>query len=330
MKNKLITFLLVLMLIGVVITGWANQNEPVDEAPDFPGGRPIEFWVGAAAGTAQDLWCRSLAEEMKKYLDTSIVVVNKPGAGGFISFNQFMNVKPDGYTIISITLAMAGTRLNPSAPQEITWDDFALLGSMINDPGSLFIRPNDDRFHDFDSLIEYAKNNELTASITTVGSDDDLPLYYLNQKYGTKFTPVVTSGGTTQSLSDLMGGHVDLISNNIGPFVNATKEGQTKALCVYSEERYDLALEVPTFVEITGDDSFTIGNTRGVAISKDCPQPIINKMRAAFEYALEQDGLKERYKAQGMLLNHRTPEEFYQLFVKTDAMVNQYKSMLGW
>ena len=339
MKRFASLFMISFLIIAMLLVGCTQSAEPEtagevtetegSSAVDFPGDNTIEFWVGAPAGSAQDMWCRLLADEMGKYLDTSFVVLNKPGAAGFISFNEFMTTKPDGYSLISITSSMAGTRLNPSAPQEISVDDFDLLGSMIDDPGSLFIRADETRFTDFESLIEYAKENELTASVTGAGSDDDIPLYYLNEKYGTKFTPIVTSGGTAQSLSDLMGGHVDLISNNMGPFVNAYNEGQLIPMVIYGDKRYDLAPDIQTLKEITGD-TFVIGNTRGVGMTKGTPEEIANILQEAFDYALQQDSLKEGYTSLGMIVNKRDADDFYQKFIETDQYINDFRDVMGW
>jgi len=272
-------------------------------------GKTMELWIGAAAGAAQDLYCRYLAAALEKYWDCTFVIQNKPGGGAFVCYNEFVNRKPDGLTAVSITSSMQASRLNPSALQKVSVDDFTLVGGLMNDPSTFIIRADETRFTNLDEFIEYAKENEVVATINQTGCDDDLPTYYFNEKYGTKISVVANSNGSAGNLADLLGGHVDIISNNVAPFISALNEGQVKMLAAFDSEKVALAPDVPTLKELKNDD-FRIGNARGIALPAGASDEVVATWIDGLKWAVSQESLQKEFEGIGFPLKYYEPEEF--------------------
>ena len=128
-------------------------------------------------------------------------------------------------------------------------------------------RAGETRFTTFEELVDYAKKNEVTVSVSALGTEDAIVIYQLNKKLGTKFTPVVAADGSNAGNADLLGGHVDLISNNVAAVNSFVQENQMKPLVVFNEARSVFWPDVPTYEEIMGEP-MNFHSARGIMMPK--------------------------------------------------------------
>ena len=145
---------------ALTLTAASCGSSEAETAETYPT-RPIQVIVAFSAGGQTDVGARQLMPLVEKELEGSdIQVVNQPGAGGWVGWNQAVNADPDGYTLAYLnTPNLVSGYMNPELGRDQTYEDFAYIANQVTDPGTISIRPDEDRFTDLESLIEYAKEN---------------------------------------------------------------------------------------------------------------------------------------------------------------------------
>jgi tripartite-type tricarboxylate transporter receptor subunit TctC len=282
-------------------------------AENFPDG-PIQLIVAYAAGGGTDVGARILQPYVEEELGVSLEILNRPGGGGWVGWTELANADPDGYTIgfINSPNLMTGY-LNPEFNRDRSLKDFSPIANQVTDYGAIAINPNDDRFQDLKGLIEYAQNNDATATSTGVGSDDHFASLTLNDEYQTRFE-AVHNEGSAESRAAVLGGNVDALFANVGEIVPLHEDGELKAVGVMrdSEERSEFLPDVPTLREAGYPDVYS-WSSRGLAGPAGINDEIMNVLVSAFEAGITNEehiqeladqGLQVDYVAQGEYLNN--------------------------
>jgi len=306
-----------------------KQEAPKEEKKsDYPNG-PISLIVSFGAGGGTDLGARILAPFVEKELGVPVNIVNKPGGGGWVGWAELVSTKPDGYTIGYINTPNIITGyVNPSFQRKENLDSFAPIANHVTDSGAIAIRKDETRFTNINELIEYAKSNELTTTSTGVGSDDHYAALKVNKDAGTKFRAVHT-GGFGENLSNLLGGHVDVMFANVGEVVTPFKEGQFKVIGVMSEERSPYLPDVPTLKESGIGDIFS-WSARGIAAPAGVDPAVLEKLQAAFEKAINDPEQKKKMEEMGLQVDFRKGNDYAKMLKEEEAGVMELKSLLGW
>jgi tripartite-type tricarboxylate transporter receptor subunit TctC len=246
---------------------------------------PIKMIVAYAAGGGTDIIARLLAQTMQKYLpnNASIVVINRPGAGGGIGFAEIANAQPDGYTI-----GFVNTPNVLSIPIErkvnYHWTGFDLLGNVVDDPGNFSVH-SDTPVKNLAELVAYAKANpgKVTYGTTGIGSDDHLSAMMFERVAGVKLTHVPFKGAA-EVHNAIASKTVFMASMNIGEALQYQKGGTPmRHLGQMSDKRSSLAPNVPTFKE----QGFNIisASLRGVGAPKGLPPAVRDQLTAAVQKA---------------------------------------------
>jgi tripartite-type tricarboxylate transporter receptor subunit TctC len=250
-------------LIGATFLGGCAAGTGGGGASDFPS-RPIDVIVAYEAGGGTDVGARILQPFVEEELGQSINIVNRPGGGGWVGWTELAQAEPDGYTIgfINTPNLMTGY-LNPEFNREQSLESFAPIGNQVTDYGAIAINPDDSRFSTIEELIEYAKENGLTATSTGVGSDDHFASLTLNDEFGTKFEAIHNSGAA-ESRAAVLGGNVDVLFANVGEVKPLHDDEELKVLAVMREtaERSPFLPDVPTLPE-AGYDGVYSWSSRG-------------------------------------------------------------------
>lgn len=310
--------------------GTPKSEQPAETAKDtaYPE-KPIKLIVSFAAGGGTDLGARLLTPHLEKELGVPVVVENKPGGGGWVGYSEMLKAKPDGYTIGYVnTPGLITGYLNPTAKRTENLDSFDFIINHVIDPGVVAVRADDNRFATIKDLVEYAKQNELTASTNGVGTGNHLAVLQMNKDLGTKFRPV-HMGGTSEALTSVLGGHVDVLIAKVGEVLEPQKEGQIKVLGVMVPDRVSQLPDVPTLKEAVGSnvENYSI---RGIAAPKGMDPNHIAKLQDAFEKAMKNAEHVEKMGKLGLNIDATKGEEFKKLLQKEEATTNELKSLLGW
>lgn len=314
--------------VGLLLTA-CGASSP-ESAEEFPS-EPIEVIVGFAAGGGTDLGARQLMPLVEKELGdgADIQVVNEPGAGGWVAWEHALSEDPNGYTLTYLnTPNVQAGYMNPELGRENSADDFTYIANQVTDPGAISIRKDEDRFTDIKSLIEYAKSHELTTTSTGVGSDDHISALQLNKQLGTKFK-IVHTEGASEGMASFLGGHIDVLFNNVGEAYQPNEQGELKTVGVLAEEKSEFLPDVPT-VEDAGFGPIYGSSSRGIGAPGGMPEDIQNKLADAFKAAIESPEHKKLMDEQGLAINYKEPDAYKDLILEEDKKVENLRDLLGW
>lgn len=262
MKKVLVVLVLGIALLGPVFA------EGQSEKP-YPA-KTIEIIVPSGAGGSTDGMARIFAQVAKKHLDgVNFAIVNKPGSGGQQGFEAIASAKPDGYTLGTVFTVQLPSHV-VSGRARYTLDDFHYL-SMITDDTSIIVVPKGSPVSTLEELIEYAKNNTMTASVNGIGSDDHLALMLFQNATGTEFQ-VIPASGSTEQKANVLGGHVDVAFMNFSQMQTQHVAGDATILAILGPKRQKALPDIPTSVEL--GYNVKMSGTRGFVIQKDVPDDI--------------------------------------------------------
>ncbi|MBC5783161.1 tripartite tricarboxylate transporter substrate binding protein [Ramlibacter sp. USB13] len=241
--------------------------------------------VAYAPGGGTDITARLIAPYIAKYLGTnaSIVVLNRPGAGGGIGFAEIANAPADGYTIGFINTPNVLT-IPIERKANYHWTGFDLLGNVIDDPGNFSVH-NDTPVKNLAELVAYAKANpgKVSYGTTGIGSDDHLAAMMFERAAGVKLTHVPFKGAA-EVHQGVVGKQIYMASMNIGEALQYEKGGSPmRNLGQMSGTRTTLAPTLPTFKEQGYD--IVMASLRGIAAPKGLPPAIREQLVNAVQKA---------------------------------------------
>lgn len=248
--------------------------------------QPIKMIVAYAPGGGTDIVARLMAQAIQKHLgpNASIVVVNRPGAGGGIGFSELANAKPDGYTIGFINTPNVLT-IPIERKSNFHWSNYDLLGNVVDDPGNFSVHA-DTPIKNMSELIAYAKANpeKVTYGTTGVGSDDHLAALMVERTAGVKLMHVPFKGAG-EVRSAIAGKQIMVAAINIGEALQYEKGGTPlRHLGQMSEKRSSLAPNVPTFKE--QGLNVIMASLRGIAAPKGLPADVKEQLVNAVQKAV--------------------------------------------
>lgn len=305
-----------------------NASQANKASQDYPN-KPIKLIVSYAAGGGTDLGARQLTPFLEKELGVPVVVENKPGGGGWVGWSQMLSAQPDGYTLgyVNAPAVFAGY-LNPSAGRKENLDSFEFIINHVIDAGVVAVRANDNRFSNVNDLIEYAKKNKITVNSNGVGTENHMAVLQMNKQLGTKFESV-QFGGSAESLTSVLGGHVDVLFAKVGEVLEPAKAGQLKILAVMTPERVPQLPDVPTLKESNGS-TIEYHSLRSIAGPKGMDPQVVAKLQAAFEKAMKNPDHVKKMNEMGVNVDGTKGEALVQTLKKEEAIMNDLKGLLGW
>ena len=211
--------------------------------------RPIRMIVPSAAGGQPDTNSRLVAAELTKALGQQVVVDNRPGASSSIGFEAVARAQPDGYTIGYGAFPLA---TNPSLLAHVPYDvnkDFRMVIFTNISPNIIAITPALP-VNSMQDLIAYAKRNpdQLVFGSSGVGSTMHLSMELLKQMTQTQMVHVQYKG-MAQVITEIIGGRLQLASDNVTSMLPHVKSGRLRALGVTGARRIPQAPEIPTVAE---------------------------------------------------------------------------------
>lgn len=259
-------------LLGASAAGLAA---PALAQPRWPD-RPIEIVVGFVPGGATDLDARALAPLLEKRLGGSVVVVNRPGAGGEVALASVARGRADG-TVLATT-NMPGLLTIPIERQaQFRLDDFAGVANLVTDPTAITVH-EDSPWRTLDDLLAAARARPETITYASpgVGTDDHLQLVLLQAATGTRFVNVVFQGDP-QLRTAILGRQVDSMGLNLGP-VTANRE-KLRTLAMAGAARSRFRPDVPTLKEL--GHPVEMASERGLVAPAGTPPAILARLREA-------------------------------------------------
>lgn len=255
-------------------------------AQDFPS-KPITWIVPYTPGGITDTRSRLIAEEFGKALGQTVVVENKPGAGGTLGLEYVARAEPDGYTIIYGTLGTLAAA--PSLYQTLRYDpveDFEPIHMMGSSPNTL-IAYHERPYNTPAELVEYAKEHpgEVTVGLAGIGTGTHLASELFANAAGVEFLQVPYKGSAPM-LNDLIAGRLDIAFDYAISTLGHVEAGSVKVLGVTSEERIGLFPDAMTMSEAGLPDA-TTGSWSGIFAPGGTPPERVEILADAFATAME-------------------------------------------
>jgi tripartite-type tricarboxylate transporter receptor subunit TctC len=277
-------------LVGLV--GLAGFSA-VAVAQQYPT-RNISMVVPYAAGGPTDTVSRILGQAMGKPLGQTVIVENRPSAGGILGPEYVKNAKPDGYTILIHHIGMATT---PTLYRNLRYNpltDFEYIGLVNEVPMTIIAKPTMPA-KDFKEFLDYIKKNKDKVSYANagIGAASHLCGMLFMSAIQTDFLTVPYKG-TGPAMNDLLGGQVDFMCDQTTSTTSQIKSGKVKAYAITSPKRVASLPDLPTLQE-QGLKNADVGIWHGLYAPKGTPKPVLDKLVSSMQQALNDQGVNQRF-----------------------------------
>jgi tripartite-type tricarboxylate transporter receptor subunit TctC len=306
-KHTLFTALLAATLS--LPTGLLAQS-----AASYPN-KPIKIIVPFLAAGTTDILARAVAGELTKAWGTSVIVENKPGAGGNLGADMVAKSPADGYTLLMGTVGTHG--INVSLYSKMPYDavkDFAPITLVAAVPNVLVINPafaEKNVITGVPSLIAHLKKNPGKLNMASSGNGTSIHLAGELFKSSTKtFMTHIPYGGSAGALQGLVAGNTDVMFDNLPSALPLIKAGRLKALGLTSAKPSVALPGVGTIAELGDLKGYEASSWFGMLAPAGTPPDIVNKLSAEIAKALNSPAVKEKLIAGGADPVGNTPEQF--------------------
>ncbi len=263
-----------------------------------------------------DVTSRALAQKLSEQLGQQVVVDNRPGAGGNIGMDVVAKSIPDGYTLGMGALSTHA--VNSALYAKMPFDpvkDFAPISLVVITPNVLVTNSATLPATDVPSLITFAKSNgHVNCASGSNGSAGHLGCELFKLATGAPITHVPYKGGGP-AMTDLLGGQVQMMFDNMASALPHIKAGKLKAFAVTTPKRSALAPELPTMAE-AGVKDFDVFTWWGVFAPAGTPSELVKRLSVEIGKALVAPDLREKWLAAGAEPAATTPDEFKAFIAK--------------
>jgi tripartite-type tricarboxylate transporter receptor subunit TctC len=282
-------------------------------ALDYPT-RPVHLIVGYPAGGTTDILARLVGQYLSERLGQQFVIDNRSGAGNNIGTEQVVNAAPDGYTLLLVNPANA---INATLYEKLPFNfirDILPVAGIIRVPNVMEVNPAVPA-KTVAEFIAYAKANKGKVNMASSGNGTSI---HVSGELFKMMTGVdmlhVPYRGSAPALTDLMGGQVQVLFDNMPSSVEYIKAGKLRPLAVTTAMRSEALPGVPTVAETV--PGYEASAWFGLGVPKGTPAEIVDKLNAAVNAGLADPKLKARLTDLGGSMLAGTPAEFGKVVVE--------------
>ncbi len=265
-----------------------------------------------------------LASDLSETIGQPVTVQNVTGGGGWSGWGALANAEPDGYTIgyINVPNLYAGF-LNPETPRSENLSSFTPLMNHVTDYCVWAVRA-DSPYNSIADVIEAAKADTLSIAAHGFGGDDHLALTRMERMTDASFS-VVHNNSTAISLTQVLGGHVEILGANVSEVMSQLESGELRVLGVMAPERSEFMPDVPTFREQGFDQVWSV--SRGIAAPAGLPDDEKQALLSALEETLTSDAHREAARQLGLSIEIIEGDEYMRFLAETEGEV---KTLMQW
>lgn len=299
-------FAVIALAATLSIAGVAAQDA---RAQGYPS-KPVRLVVPYAAGGATDIIARAAAAEMSKTLGQQVIVENRPGAGGNVGAEAVARSAPDGYTMLLSPSSLHG--ITPFLYSKLSYDpnkDLApviVLASIAN----VLVLNKDVKANSVQELVALAKAQpgKLSCASSGSGSTIHMSCEMFKQKMGLDIVHIPYKG-SGPAIADLMGGHVDIMFDNIPSAIPHVRGGKLRALATTGPTRAASLPDLPTMKE-AGVPGYESTVWFGLAVPAGTPKEIVDRLNEAGRQAAKAPDFSKRLSDLGyQIVGNTTPEQ---------------------
>jgi tripartite-type tricarboxylate transporter receptor subunit TctC len=266
------------LAVSVGMAG-ALLSSPAALAQAFPN-KPLRLICPFPPGGAVDIASRAIAQELSKNLGQPVTVENRPGAGGNIGGAEAARANPDGYTIFMTTSGIQA--INPVLYAKMPFDpnkDLVPVSALVSLNNVLVLHPS-VKANSVPEVIALAKSQPGTINYASSGSGTSIHMSgeMFKSLTGVNMTHIPYKG-SAPAMTDLLGGQVMMMFDNIPSAIPHIKSGKLKALATTGSKRDPLLPELPTLAE-AGVAGYESGVWFGLAVPANTPRDVVMKLNA--------------------------------------------------
>ena len=275
-------------------------------AQDWPKARAIHIVVGFGPGATTDLVARLVQPKLQEALGQTVVVENKPGAGGNVATQQVKRAPADGYTLLVTSVAYA---VNPTLYPNAGYDPFADFAPVIlgpTTPNIITVNPS-VQAKNLQELVQLARKERLSYASSGIGTTTHLSMERIKMAAKVDITHVPYQ--PAQAVGAAVAGHTQISSTSMPPAVSQVKGGKVRAIAVTSAQRSPALPDVPTVNEqgFSGFDDLT---WTAFFAPAGTPTDLVNRINSEVTKALSAPDVRERLQQLGLDWHSNTSGEF--------------------
>jgi tripartite-type tricarboxylate transporter receptor subunit TctC len=305
MKAMVQIMVLAAALMGTgVVSAWP-QSYPL---------RPARIIVGFAAGGGTDIAARLVGQWLSERLGQQFIVENRPGAGSNIATEAVVNARPDGYTLLLVSSAHA---INATLYDNLSFNfirDIVPVASLTRQPQVMLLNPSLPA-KTVAEFIAYAKANPGKINMASGGngtaSHVSGELFKMMASVSLTHIPY---RGAAPALTDLIGGQVEIMFENMPSSIEYIRTGKLRALAVTAASRSEALPDIPTVGDFV--PGYEASTWFGIGAPKDTPPEIIDRLNKEINAGLVDPKLKARFSDLGYTPFASTPSDFGKLIVE--------------
>jgi tripartite-type tricarboxylate transporter receptor subunit TctC len=292
-------------------------------ADTFPS-KQIRWVIPFAPGGNYDVTSRIVAEPMGRQLGQTVLIDNKPGAGGVVGLEIALAQPADGYTITMASFTVGYVAPIFAGKQQML-QAMAPVSILTTAP-TLIVTRSDSRFTDIKTLVAEVKAKPGTVSIghSGNGTTNHVAILRMQLNEGLKFN-IVPYRGSGPGINDLLAGTIDCFADQLTSSMPHIQSGRLRPLVNFGLERIPDLPNVPTLKD-AGLVPFEGGTTAGVFVRLDTPKPIVDRLNQAVVAGLKDEAANKRLRDLGAIVRPSTPEEFTAALKADEANVAELLS----
>lgn len=308
--------LLAASTLALAASGTASAANPdADAAKNYPGGKPITLVVPYPPGGSNDSFARAVGDKLGQALNTSVVIVNKGGAGGSIGAAQVARSAPDGYTLVAVSSSFT---TNAAIQDNLPFDaekDFKGVALMAKGPFIVAVR-NGLPVKTLPDLIALAKRQPgaINYSSSGPGSSNQFATEMLNTAAGIKMTHVPYRG-MGPAAAALMGDQVDVLVASGPSILPALSTGKARPIAITSRETSPIAPELPPAAKAVPGYEFNLW--WGILAPAGTPDAIVEKLNKTVQHIVTTPEMKNFFVREGAEYATGSASE-YQKMIRSD------------
>lgn len=272
--------------------------------------KPIRVLVPFGPGGVADLTARTVGQKLGELLGQSVIIDNRPGAGGVVAGDTVAKAEPDGYTLL---LMSNGTAVSAGLFKSLPFDaqkDFAPI-SLLGLFDLAIVTPGSSRFRNLGELLAFARANpgKLNLGSINVGSTQNLAAELFKSTAGVN-VQVVPFNGTPAIVTALRGGEIDAAVEILSPLLPQVSAKAVHVLAVMGDKRAAALPEVPTVAESGGTlAGFSVASWNALAAPARTPRPVVERLNRELRAALGSPEVKKRLADLNVEARASTPEQ---------------------
>jgi tripartite-type tricarboxylate transporter receptor subunit TctC len=302
---------------GLLAGGAALLGAPA-LADTFPS-KQIRWVIPFAPGGNYDVTSRLVADPMGRDLGQTVLIDNRPGAGGVVGLEAAVQAPADGYTIVMASFTVAYVAPIFAGKQQML--QVLAPVSILTTAPTLIVTRADSRFKDIKSLLAEAKAKPGTVTMghSGNGTTNHVAILRLQLNVKIKFN-IVPYRGSGPGINDLLAGTIDCFADQLTSSMPHIQSGKLRGLVNFGLDHIPDLPDVPTLKD-AGCTPFEGGTTAGVFVRKETPQPLVDRLNKAVVFGLKDEATAKRLRELGAIVRPSTPDQFTAALKADEANV---------